>query len=142
MANSINFFEGDYYFLSNFYPCTIEYMGELWPSTEHAFQAAKTLDPTDQLTIRMAGTPGLAKRLGRKVPLRADWEEIKDAVMIEVCTKKFSQPEFAVRLLATDPAVLIEGNTWGDRYWGVAGGRGQNKLGLILMSIREELKQQ
>jgi len=137
----IDDFNGQYSFLSNFYPCYIEYREEFWPTTEHAFQAAKAVRPADAARIRHAGTPGIAKRMGRSVLLRPDWERIKDQIMLEVCMAKFTKSDMAPRLLETHPAILVEGNSWGDRYWGVdRQGQGQNKLGLILMAIREELK--
>ena len=87
--------------------------------------------------------PLTAKRRGKKVPLRPDWEEVKDDLMYQVCKAKFTQhPDLQEMLLATGNQELQEGNTWGDTYWGVCKGKGQNKLGKILMRIREELREE
>lgn len=131
----IDRFRGEYDFLSNFY---VERDGV---TTEHLFQSFKTLDKEAQDLIMKAPTPGQAKRLGRQVPLRSDWEEVKDDVMLMLVRDKFEDPELAEKLLATGEAELIEGNTWGDTYWGVCRGRGLNKLGRILMQVRDELHQ-
>lgn len=85
-------------------------------------------------------TPGGAKRLGRMVPMRPEWEEVKLAVMEDLIRQKF-RPGFrlAALLLRTKDAHIEEGNTWGDRFWGVCGGVGANNLGLILMRVRQDL---
>jgi len=83
--------------------------------------------------------PGTAKKWGRKLPKRSDWRGIKYVIMLEILHIKFDVPELADKLMNTFPATLIEGNTWGDVYWGVCGGFGENRLGEILMSIRSEL---
>ena len=86
-------------------------------------------------------SPSVAKRKGRKVTLRNDWEEVKFWVMLGVCSAKFTQnKDLAEQLLATGDEELIEGNTWGDRTWGMVNGTGKNWLGKILMQIREELR--
>lgn len=82
-----------------------------------------------------------AKKLGRQVPLRGDWEEVKDNIMYEICKAKFTQNEdLKEKLLATGNDILEEGNTWGDRVWGTVNGVGENRLGKILMRVREELR--
>lgn len=137
----IDSFVGEYAFLSNFYPVQIEYGGEIYPSAEHAFQAAKTPDEEQRKKIREALNPGQAKRLGRRVSLRKDWSSVKVSVMRDLLRQKFGAgSDLAQRLLDTGNAKLVEGNTWDDVYWGVCEGRGQNKLGLLLMEIREELR--
>ena len=84
--------------------------------------------------------PQAAKRLGRRVELRPDWESVKYDVMYQVCKAKFTQnPNLLERLLATGDAELVEGNTWGDQVWGVCKGVGENHLGKTLMRIRAEL---
>lgn len=81
------------------------------------------------------------KRLGRRVKLRPDWESIKDQVMYEVCKAKFSQnTDLRDKLVATGDAELVEGNTWGDKIWGICNGQGENRLGKILMKVRTELQ--
>ena len=85
--------------------------------------------------------PSEAKRLGRRVRLRSDWEQVKYDVMLDVVRAKFNQhPDLAQKLLATGDEELVEGNDWGDTYWGVCNGRGKNMLGKILMRVRAELR--
>lgn len=110
-----------------------------YPTTEHAFQAAKTLDEKEREKIRVAKTPGQAKRLGQKVTLRKDWESIKIKIMLNLNRQKFDRADLGDRLVDTGQAELIEGNTWGDTFWGVCKGVGKNHLGKILMEVREEL---
>ena len=142
----INCFDGEFAFLSNFYPSKIDDSYFDYPTVEHYFQAAKTLDLEKRAEIAAADTPGRAKRLGRKVKLRLDWEEIKDQVMLEALRKKFEIPALREKLLATGNKKLIEGNTWHDNTWGdcycerCKDIKGQNRLGKILMQIREEIK--
>lgn len=137
MEQIINEFKGTYYFLSNFYPAPVTYSEMRFENNEAAFQAAKCPE-------RMAEfchlNPSEAKRLGRRVQLRGDWEQIKDTVMYEICKAKFSQnPDLAGKLAATGDAELVEGNTWGDRIWGVCDGVGENRLSKILMRVRAEM---
>jgi len=134
-------FRGQYGFLSNFYEAPITYDGRVWPTTEHAFAAFKTVHHNEQEYIREQPSPGAAKRAGRSVELRPDWEQVKVSVMYAVCYAKFQQhPDLGKRLLATGDAVLIEGNTWGDREWGCVDGRGRNLLGQTLMNVRTALR--
>lgn len=108
---------------------------------EHAFQALKTNNIDEQEIIRLLPTPGQAKRMGRKVTLRSDWESVKESIMKELVREKFLQNNnLKTMLLQTEDAFLEETNNWNDVVWGVCNGRGQNKLGKILMKIREELK--
>jgi len=133
-------FENEYWFLSNFYPVAVEWDGKVYPSTEHAYQAAKTLDEYSRMVIRQAPTPGQAKKLGRNVVLRPDWEQIKFDVMLGLLRQKFaSGSHLAEQLLATGTVKLEESNTWGDRIWGTYKGIGQNWLGRLLMQVRAEL---
>jgi len=141
-SNKINSFSGKYEFLSNFYPVRIKYQGIIYPTSEHAFQASKSLDPEVRKRFSTYKTPGIAKRMGRKVDLRPDWESVKVKVMMQIVYRKFRQhPVLAKRLLATGNQDLIEGNTWNDTYWGVCRGQGKNYLGKILMKVRKELKE-
>jgi ribA/ribD-fused uncharacterized protein len=144
----IDLFDGEYAFLSNFYPSEIEYEYMKYLTVEHAFQAAKTDNLTDRFLIAESATPGKAKRLGRKVELVENWEEIKDGVMEECLRLKFSKdkhPDLVEKLKATKDKILIEGNTWHDNYWGnctcpeCKNVEGKNKLGELLMKIRGEL---
>ena len=136
----INRFDGKYFFLSNFSPSPFRIDYILFPTMEHYFQANKADNQNDYLHIAYAPTPGEAKRLGRKIQLRPDWEEIKDNVMLTGLRKKFADPELRSFLMSTGDEELIEGNYWGDTYWGVCNGVGQNKLGKLLMQVREEIK--
>lgn len=142
----IDLFTGDYEFLSNFYnlPKDIEYEGQKYSSTEHAFQAAKTLSHKDRKPFTISGgiNAGTAKRMGRKISLRSDWEKVKISIMRDVLRLKFAIPELRTKLLATGNHSLVEGNTWGDRIWGVCKGKGQNLLGKLLMEIREEIRKE
>lgn len=125
--------DNDFSFLSNFYA------HGRW-TAEHQYQAAKTDDATWKAAIMGASTPGEAKKLGRRAPMRPDWEEVKVDVMLDILRVKFRRPEMAEKLLATGDAELVEGNWWGDTFWGVCRGRGQNHLGRLLMQVREELR--
>lgn len=138
---SIDSFNGEFRFLSNFWPAPTEYEGILYPTSEHAYQAAKTLDKKIRRQIADLATPSSAKKAGRALVLRPDWNSVKLLVM-EACVRdKFTRnPDLAQKLLATGDAHLIEGNTWGDTFWGVCDSKGENHLGIILMKIREELR--
>ena len=139
MRNTIDRFVGQYTFLSNFFIAPVKYEDATYASVEHAFQAAKTFDAWQRQRIALSETPGLAKLRGRRVPLRHDWEEVKDGVMLTLLRDKFSG-SLGNQLLATGDAKLVEGNTWGDTYWGVCSGEGMNMLGLLLMQVRHELE--
>ncbi len=138
-------FFGDHIFLSNFYYADLTIGEYTYPTLEHAYQARKTRSLRWQERIRRAPTPKVAKRLGYQVPLRADWENIKLQLMKDLIRQKFAtdtHPALTAKLLATGDALLVEGNTWGDRFWGVdrAIGLGLNHLGRILMDMREEVR--
>jgi ribA/ribD-fused uncharacterized protein len=134
-------FRGPFVFLSNFAACPVRLGGVLYPSVEHAYQATKTLDPVQQEAIRRAITPAAAKRLGRTVVVRPDWEAIKLEVMYQLLRGKFHREPWRAQLLAI-PGLIVEDNDWGDTFWGVCRGRGENHLGRLLMQIREELRQE
>jgi len=131
-------FRKQFYFLSNFFASEISYGGKAYPTAEHLFQSLKTTDPQLREKIRLAEKPGDAKRLGRALALREDWESIKLDVMREVLRRKFSNPSLKERLLATGSAELVEGNTWNDTFWGVCDGKGENWLGKLLMELRRQ----
>ncbi len=138
----INRFDGRHEFLSNFWAQNpFDWAGDSWRTAEHAFQAAKAKEPIDYFRIRDSATPGQAKRLGRKVKLVANWEKKRLGVMLDILKAKFSpeeQPDMAARLVGTGDAHLVEGNLWGDVFWGVDArtGTGQNQLGIALMITR------
>lgn len=138
---AIDSFRDEYRFLSNFFMREMEYAGYTYPSAEHAYQSAKTGYPDQEESIRNAETPGKAKKLGQSVTLRPKWDFLKDHVMYNVLKCKFTQHEdLKQMLLDTGDEILIECNTWGDKYWGVCDGEGHNVLGILLMRIRAELK--
>lgn len=140
MADPITEFVGAYRFLSNFYPSNALMGGIAFPSVEHAYQAAKTLDMDMRMSIANATSPGQAKRMGQKVILRSDWEEVKLGIMLKLVKQKFTADKLLrQQLLDTDDCELIEGNYWGDTFWGMCDGVGENHLGKILMMVREEL---
>lgn len=135
----IEYFKGDYFFLSNFYVIDVEYEGKIYPTSEHAYVAAKTLDLKIRDDISILSTPGKAKRFGREIELRSDWEDVKIREMRVILDNKFSIPEMEEKLLATEGMELIETNNWGDVFWGVdVKGNGANNLGKLLMGIRNE----
>lgn len=123
----IDSFSGKYRFLSNFEG-----------GVEHIFQAMKTTDYKEQIWVLNSVTPGTAKRRGRKVTLRPDWEDIKIDVMEHCLRGKFANPLYQRLLIQTGDAELIEGNTWNDTFWGVCNGNGRNELGKLLMKLRKE----
>jgi len=137
-VSAITSFSGPFRFLSNFYPVRILYGHVVWPSVEHAYQAAKTSDVGARLAL-LPLKPGEAKRAGRKLVLRPDWDLIKLGTMEFLLRTKFAYSEFESKLLATGRRELIEENWWGDTFWGRCRGEGGNHLGRLLMKIRSEL---
>lgn len=138
--DKIDNFSKEYHFLSNFYPTKIFYQELEYDSSEAAFQAMKCKNISDRKKF-VGLNPSEAKRLGRKILLREDWNNVKDRIMYEICTIKFVNQQLKRKLLATGNAYLEEGNSWNDTYWGTTNGIGENVLGKILMRIREEIKQ-
>ena len=137
----IDKFSNEHAFLSNFYDSRVFYDGVPYRTVEHAYQAAKTFNPVERSKIRIAKTAGEAKKLGRGTTLRKDWENVKVRVMLDLLREKFSDPDLRQCLLATENAELVEGNSWGDKFWGVdtKTGSGKNMLGKLLMQVRLEL---
>jgi len=137
--NVITQFQNEYRFLSNFW-----YMPD-GLTVEHWYQAAKTNDKEWKHKILNTSSPGQAKKLGRQVPLRRDWEDVKLSVMEQLLRLKFSFPELRQHLIDTYPAELIEGNFWHDNGWGDCYCdkckyiNGKNNLGKLLMKIRDEI---
>lgn len=130
-------FRGDRWFLSNFFPAPVVLDGVTFPTVEHAYQAAKTLHRPSREVVRRAVTPGQAKRLGRTLILRPDWEAVKLQVMEALLRQKFADPALRAKLRAL-PGEIVEENTWNDTWWGRCRGRGENHLGRLLMRIRDE----
>ena len=138
----INCFDGKWAFLSNFHDSEIEFEGITYPTNEHFFQAMKTFDVDERRAIANCATPGQAKRMGRRVALRPDWEDVKEAVMLEGLCLKFADEQLADWLLETGDEELVEGNWWKDTTWGVCNGVGENKLGKLLMKVRGMIKEE
>lgn len=157
MSRVIDDFSGEHDFLSNFYfyPMIVKMdiysnaaMRLAFATLEHAFQASKVLLADHIEQIRTAPTPKEAKKLGRSLPKRPDWDKVKIGVMERLVGIKFHidaefyinyghLPELVRRLRDTGDAELIEGNWWNDTFWGVYDGVGENHLGQILMRKRE-----
>ncbi len=150
----IDRFNEQYFFLSNFFAVAHGIMldGERYNTVEAAYQAAKTLDLGWRAKIRMLYHPRDAKRMGKRVPMREDWEQVKLQIMEDLLRQKFTDSWLREHLIETHPQELIEGNTWGDKFWGAVWeyvylpestreyGRwvGENHLGKLLMKIRKE----
>lgn len=141
MSNQISEFKGKYFFLSNFYKHPVEFEGLTYGSNEAAFQAAKCINNEDRKQF-IKLIPRDAKYLGRRVTLRKDWESVKIDIMHQILLNKFSDPVLKSKLLATGDSLLVEGNTWGDRFWGfdIVNNVGENYLGKLLMQVRDEIK--
>jgi ribA/ribD-fused uncharacterized protein len=137
----INDFRGAYRWLSNFHMCEVHHENMVYPSTEHAYQAAKTNDLAARLPFCGHDLScGEARRAGQRLVVRRDWNCHRLTVMYSVVVDKFTRHEDLKRMLvATGSAQLVEGNTWGDQFWGVCDGKGYNSLGLILMMVRDHL---
>ena len=142
----IDRFRGEHFFLSNFFPAVTPHRGREFPTSEHAFAAAKTTDEATIAAIVATPDPGEAKQIGRSAPLVGDWDARRFEVMEEIVTAKFTYNSgLADKLVATAGVLLVEGNTWHDQTWGsctcpdhqqIPGG---NALGVILMSVRLRL---
>jgi ribA/ribD-fused uncharacterized protein len=148
MTEPITDFRGEYAFLSNFYAAPVEMDGAEYPTIEHAFQAAKTMDYAKRRTIRDTETPSAAKRMGRRIKRREDWFDVSLEIMKALVSQKFTcYPELGEKLLATGETELIEGNNWNDRFYGAVYDTtknewvGENHLGRILMEVRAELRE-
>ena len=136
----IDSFKGEYAFLSNFCNAHVIYEGILYFNSESAFQSAKTLDKN--IRSEFIGLDAyVAKKKGKTIRLRPDWQSVRDSIMYDVVLSKFTlNPDLKDKLMSTGYEELVEGNTWRDTYWGVCNGKGQNKLGKILMQVRAELR--
>jgi len=138
----ITSFKGPWAALSNFALCSVWYDGHTYNSVEHACQAAKFLDEEKRRGIRHLPTPNQAKKAGKGLGIRADWNKVKVSVMRELLQAKFCQEPFRSILLSTGDRELIEGNWWGDRFWGQCPvGTGENWLGRLLMEQRDKLRE-
>lgn len=138
----INEFFDDYRFLSNFYVSHMIIDDIEYQTVEHYYQSMKAKNPWSREIIRRKKTPFMAKKMGRSVKLRDDWEEVKIGVMLKALREKFRFEDMRRMLLDTGDKVLEEGNSWGDTFWGIDNrtGEGENHLGKLLMMVREELQ--
>ena len=132
---SVNGFTDEYRFLSNFIG-GVYFDGEWYHSAESAYQAAKTVDPKERRPFQSMN-PGTAKKMGKKIPIRQDWDKVKVEIMSSIVFDKFYRnKELRQKLIDTGDMYLEETNTWDDTFWGVCNGEGRNELGKILMKIR------
>ncbi|WP_230658542.1 NADAR family protein [Psychrobacter sp. I-STPA10] len=144
MTDKIEFYSetGDYGEFSNFARFAIQLKGKTWATVEHYFQAQKFAGTAYESQIQKATSPMKAAEMGRsrKIKMRRNWDNIKVNVMLEALRAKFSQhSELKELLLSTGDKILVE-HTENDSYWGDGGdGSGKNRLGKLLMKVREEL---
>ena len=131
-------FKDEYAFLSNMTICPIEYKGIIYKCTENMYQAFKSNNINERIKISSMN-PYESKKYGKTIDIRDDWDVVKDKVMLNALKLKFSKPHFA-KLLIDIKEPIIEDNYWGDIYWGVCRGVGQNKLGKMLEKIKEEIE--
>lgn len=132
-------FKGKYRWLSNFKPCSVYLDGNFYPSVENAYQAAKTLVLEDRFKFQLC-TAKTAKKWGKKLKKRPDWDDVKIKVMEFLLRQKFAPCNFEYYWLKkTGNCLIVEGNTWNDTFWGVCDGVGENNLGKILMKLRGEM---
>lgn len=145
MIDRILSFRGKYAWLSNFHPCPVLFEDHIYPSVEHAYVAAKTLNPVIRDMVKTIVDPSIAKRYGRAFILRGEqregWDGMRVDIMRELLRYKFSaehNPDLRKKLDQTGSSILVEGNSWGDTFWGVYKGEGKNMLGRLLMEIRSD----
>jgi len=148
MTEKITAFRGKFYFLSNFYPSPLEHDGIVYPTVEHAYQAAKTSDKDERRRLAAIPKPGGAKAVGRRIKRPDNWFDYNLDLMESLIEQKFTEDDdLREKLLATGDAELIEGNTWNDRFFGMVKDKktgewvGENHLGQMLMRVRERLRE-
>jgi ribA/ribD-fused uncharacterized protein len=135
-------FQKEYRWLSNFAPVKIKLDSGIYSSVEHAYQSSKSYDSDWKEYCKLETNPSQIKRQSKNVILKKDWDAIKDFIMMECLRQKFDQEPYRQKLIDTKNEQIQEGNYWGDTYWGVdlKTGKGENRLGKMIMKIREELK--
>lgn len=133
------FSEPEHRFLSNFEPAAVMLDGLLYHTVEHAYRAAKTTSVHERLRVSACTTPGRAKRAGRQVTMRPDWDRVKVMIMADLIKQKFTHLHLREQLLLTGDAHIVEFNTWGDKFWGVTDSGGDNMLGRLLMDERRRI---
>lgn len=142
MSQVISSFRGPYFFLSSFFLVYVQLDGIVYSSVEHGYQASKNFNIIYRQSIQSCSSPGVAKALGRKVDLRSDWTtHVKISIMRNLLEQKFDpilNPDLYSLLKSTGNAEIVEGNTWGDTFWGICKGEGKNWLGRLIMEIRDK----
>ncbi len=135
-------FQGEYRWLSNFMPCEVYLEGIEYKSVEHAYMSAKSSDPAWKTICQTTESPGHVKRQSCTIAIRKDWEFVKKTIMLECLIQKYKQEPYKTNLINTGDLYIQEGNTWGDKFWGIdlRTGHGQNNLGLMIMNIRTDLQ--
>jgi len=142
MMEPITSFRKEHEFLSNFFLSKMIIDGKEYLTVEHWYQANKASNERDHEFIRLQKTPSEAKHWGKAITIRSGWNNLRMRIMIRGAWEKFQQNSDLRRLLiATHPRPLVEGNDWGDQFWGVRRGTGENHLGRILMLVREKIRQ-
>lgn len=131
-------FKNEYSWLSNFHPCNIEYEGVIYPTLEHCYQACKSFNPSERIAISQLLTPGKAKRHKTQFPV-LDFHTFKVDLMYKLLTLKFRDDELRTLLVSTGDLFIEESNTWGDQFWGVCNGVGDNILGNLIMRVRNDI---
>ena len=150
MPETIGPFAGEYRWLSNFWPADVRFGGFVFPTVEHAYQAAKTTDPAVWRFIASLPSAGQAKRGGRGLAMRPDWDSVKLSLMVWLVRQKFQNGVGAItlrqKMRCTNGRSLVEYNYWHDNYWGIcqcqrcmAIADAKNHLGHILTSVRDDL---
>jgi ribA/ribD-fused uncharacterized protein len=142
-------FRGRMSFLSNFWPVLVKMEGDYYPTVEHAYQAAKTIDPLERDKIRCAYGAGEAKKMGRLVKMRPGWNEMRIPLMADLLKQKFQNPDLRRRLLEVQEDPIVEGNYWHDNFWGACQCQAcqgnavppGNILGMLLTEIRKGIKE-
>lgn len=137
----IKYLQGKHAFLSNFYPATFHFMGKKYKSSEHFYQAAKAITSEQAHSIRNAPSPAIARRRGRTIKIRDDWDKIRINVMRLALELKFREHGLGKKLIATKDKFIAEENNWGDQFWGQVNSCGSNMLGLLLMKLRTQLQE-
>jgi ribA/ribD-fused uncharacterized protein len=140
----IDRFHDEHRWLSNFQSANIKVGEVMFPSVEHAYVAAKTEFPFSPIDLEwfIGLSAGKVKRVGSQLELRPDWDEAKLSIMLTLTEMKYSvaNPELRKLLMATGDQEIIEGNHWGDTFWGMCDGVGCNWLGHIIMGVRKEIR--
>ena len=134
-------FQGEYRWLSNFYPVKIVIDGVEYPSVEHAYCSCKSTDSKWKSICSNEKNPGKIKRKSKKIKVIDDWDDKKLSIMKKCLEQKFNQEPFKSMLIQTGNEIIQEGNRWNDKFYGVClkTNKGKNKLGKLIMNIRYEL---